>query len=53
MKTLKEHGRLIVIHKQKDGVLIRRDCVCKRIHLLMWNEGNRFIRCKCGRLVRI
>lgn len=53
MKTLMQEGRRVIVHKEMNGIPIRRNCSCGKIHLLKWKEGNRFIRCTCGRLIRI
>lgn len=53
MKTLEDYGRKVTVHKNQYGPLIKRVCTCGQMHFLRKQEGNRYIRCKCERLVRI
>lgn len=53
MIRLAEQGKKVVVYEKRGDELVKRKCRCNRVHIIMKKETNKYIKCKCGRLVEL
>jgi hypothetical protein len=52
MKSLRDIGKLLVVHPETNGELVRIKCTCGKVHLLHALPTTRYVDCLCGKRVK-